>query len=281
MRVDDVWAFAQKRHLIYLRRRAGVPAALWTDDPILKTFRFCNVYRELDAVTEWLRLNWREPHADDPDIWFAFVVARHMNNIPMMSAMGGVPLPWDPEPFLALAAKRKKAGDKVFSGAYMVSTGGTGCADKPVYLAENIFNPMWEHREKIRPRGGDTLTGWHMQLGLWHGLGSFMSAQVIADVKHVGPLREANDWFSFCASGPGSRRGLNRVMGRPLKQAWNEDEFRLRVTDLQGELAPLFFKEGWAPLDAQDTQNTLCEFDKFERTRLGEGRPKQLFRSTS
>ena len=28
---------------------------------------------------------------------------------------------------------------------------------------------------------------------------------------------------------------------------------------------------------AQDVQNMLCEYDKLQRVRLGEGRPKQLF----
>mgnify|MGYP003335523726 CR=1 FL=1 len=27
----------------------------------------------------------------------------------------------------------------------------------------------------------------------------------------------------------------------------------------------------------QDTQNVLCEFDKYERARLGQGRPKQRY----
>lgn len=273
-----MWRFAEKRHTIYLRRRDNIPRESWTDDPILRSYRFCNVYRELDTVTDWLRCNWREPNADNPDLWFAFVVARHMNNVPMLTALGGVPLPWDPAHFLAVAEQRKQEGKKVFSGAYMISTNGIPAKSKPEYLVEYVFDPMWKGRDKIRPQPGDTLTGWHMALGLWHGLGSFLSAQVIADIKHVQPLSEAQDWLTFCASGPGSRRGLNRVLGRPLNQNWIEDEFRFRVNDVQDALRLHFLGEGWVPPDAQDTQNILCEFDKYERTRLGEGRPKQLFR---
>jgi hypothetical protein len=278
MRTQEVWDFAYKRHCIYLYRAAGRPAVEWTDDPIFQQYRFCNVYRELDTVTAWLRVHWREPHAANPDLWFAFVIARHMNNIPMLEALGGVPLPWDPKRFLEITEARRKARAKVFSGAYLISTNGTKYPSKSAYLVDYVFDPMWAARDRIRPQPGDTLTAWHMQLGLWHGLGSFLSAQVIADVKHVAPLRQASDWHTFCASGPGSRRGMNRVLERPLKQAWREDEFRLRVNELQERLKAPFLREGWAPPDAQDTQNILCEFDKYERTRLGEGRPKQLFR---
>jgi hypothetical protein len=31
------------------------------------------------------------------------------------------------------------------------------------------------------------------------------------------------------------------------------------------------------PLHAQDLQNCLCEFDKYERARLGQGVPKQIY----
>lgn len=276
MRVYDIWAFAQKRHTIYLRRKAGLDPALWTDDPILKQYRFCNVYRELDTVTAWLRENWREPNADNPDLWHAFVVARHMNNIPMLEALGGATLPWDKDRFIAIAESRRLTGEKTFGAAYMIGTRHKG--SKAIYLAEFVFQPLWQARERVRPLPGDTLTSWHMQLGLWYGLASFMSAQVIADIKHHGALRTASDWISFCASGPGSRRGLNRLMGRPTGQSWKEDDFRLRVSELRQELAPFFAVEGWVPPDGQDTQNILCEFDKYERARLGQGRPKQLFK---
>ena len=35
--------------------------------------------REDDWVTKWIRDKWREPHADDPDPWFAMVFTRFVN----------------------------------------------------------------------------------------------------------------------------------------------------------------------------------------------------------
>lgn len=275
MRVDEVFEFAKERHSIYLRRAAG-QASPFTTDPILAKYRFCNIYRELDTVTDWLRRSWREPHADDPDLWFAFVVARHMNNIPFMEGMDGPPLPWDPARFKRYAARRQCAGEKVFSAAYMIGTRHKG--SKTDYLADMVFSPLWEQRDWIRPLPGSTLNSFHMMLGQFYGLASFMSAQVVADIKYTEPLKSASDWHTFAASGPGSRRGLNRVLGRPVRSPWSEDEWRLRLAELRTELLPRFRAEGWEEPHAQDVQNTLCEFDKMERARLGEGRPKQIFR---
>ena len=43
-------AWALEREAIRLRKEAGRPLP-WTDDPILATGRFCNVYREYDRRT--------------------------------------------------------------------------------------------------------------------------------------------------------------------------------------------------------------------------------------
>ena len=47
------------------------------------------------------------------------------------------------------------------------------------------------------------------------GLGPFLAAQIVADLKHVAPLDAATDWWTLARPGPGSERGLNRVRGRP------------------------------------------------------------------
>lgn len=72
-------AFVIERYRIYERRAAGKPQP-WTKDPILKQYKFCNVYRELDRVTMWLAEHWREPQRNYPDLWFAMVVARLINH---------------------------------------------------------------------------------------------------------------------------------------------------------------------------------------------------------
>lgn len=235
------------------------------------------MYRELDTVTDWLRREWREPHADDPDLWHAFVVARHMNTIDMLAALGGPLLPWDARRFCSVVRERQRAGERVFSAAYMIGTRTSG--SKADYLAERVFTPLWEARERVRPLPGDTLNAFHMSLCLFYGLASFMSAQVVADIKYTEPLRSATDWHTFAASGPGSRRGMSRLLGLGPLRSGPEDDWRLALARVRAALLPRFEALGWEPPHAQDVQNLLCEWDKYERARLGEGRPKQLLRS--
>src|SRR5437762_946187 len=92
---DTLVYWIKEREKIRMLKGAG-SVQPWTTDLILATYRFCNVHREDDRVTVWLRQNWREPHAADPDLWFAMVIARHLN-LPDSLAEVGYPVPWSPK----------------------------------------------------------------------------------------------------------------------------------------------------------------------------------------
>ena len=51
-RVDAFYRFLYERHAAWERRARGLPPP-WTDDPILHSFRFCNIFRELDTGTKY------------------------------------------------------------------------------------------------------------------------------------------------------------------------------------------------------------------------------------
>ena len=269
--------FIVEREAVRQCRESGVKGP-WTKDPILKEWKFCNVRREDDRVTKWIAKNWRDNHHTEPDLWFAMVVARFINWPETLNYLG-FPIPWDRVHFLKAMHDFKASGKKVYTGAYMVRA-DMDHANKYEYQEEVVFTPLWDKREYLRPKQGDSLNGFHMTLGMFHGLGSFMAAQVVADMKYVPPLVHAGDWNTFAASGPGSRRGLNRVMGREVDAKWREEEWRLALSRLQNELNPELTCSGVGTLHAQDIQNCLCEFDKYERVKWNEGQPRSRFRPT-
>jgi hypothetical protein len=123
------------------------------------------------------------------------------------------------------------------------------------------------------------LSQFYLRLEGFHGMGGgFMAAQVIADLKYVEPLRSAADWMTFAASGPGSRRGMNLVLGRPADQKWHEVYWREALANLQARTRPMFEAVGMEVPHAQDLQNCLCEFFKYERARQGGSMPKRRYR---
>lgn len=266
MRVSEFVAFIKAREAARLGKGR---------DAIIAEYRFCNVRRNDDRVTKFV-FEWAQQW--DPNeryLWFVFCVARLFNEPGTLTAIQDHILPFKPNKMLKALRDRKKAGGRVFNPAYIVSTNGVAM-DKVDYVVERLLTPMWDDRARIRrmEERANTLDELHQILMGQSGFASFMAAQVVADLKYVHPNRW-EDFHTFAASGPGSKRGLNRVMGVGLKATWAESMFREQLNLLRDKVnAKLRWPE---PLTAQDIQNCLCEFDKYERARLGEGRPKQKY----
>jgi hypothetical protein len=276
MRTAEFMRFVRKRWEIYVRREKKRQPAPWTKDPILRDYRFCNVHRENDRVTKWITSHWRAPRFDSDDVWFWMVQARMINRIEALQVLRPPSSRWNAIDFIERLHMHRMSGGKVFGAAYIISTGGREM-DKVEYVARHVLAPLWFDRKQLRPQPGQTLQEYATLLQRYDGLGSFMTAQVVADIKYVPPLRSAKDWWTFAWSGPGSRRGLNRVLGRERKSPWKEDEWYLALHHLWTTTKPLFSRARIPPVHMQDLQNCLCEFDKYERARLNQGRPKQNF----
>lgn len=277
----EFFAFIKERHAIYERRQAGKPKP-WTKDPILQQYRFCNMYRELDTVTIWIRENWRESWADDPNVWFAMVVARVVNwpdslyELAAAMSKGGA-ITWQPKTFVREMDARKTRGEKVWTGAYMIHADAAPGLSKAAYYAERVLTPLWDARKEGSKVFSSSLSEAHQWLMQFRDMGSFMAAQVVADVKYTPMLADAKDWWTWAAPGPGSLRGLSRVEFGDLGTKYSNEAWRASLADLKAQIDPMLAKAGMPKMHAQDLQNCLCEFDKHSRVKNGEGRPRSLY----
>jgi hypothetical protein len=276
-RLDLPLYFAAEREQIRIKKERGDPAP-WTDDPVMRAGSFCNVERERDRVTVWIREHWRDPYRDNPDVWFLMTFARLINAPEVLGAIA-LPLPWDCGRTVAEMAARKAQGLSLERAAYMIPAGPRG---KPKYrhLAETLFDPLWAAREHVRPRSGNDLCqAFYERLLAFDGLGTFLAAQIVADVKYTPGLSETADWWTFVASGPGSRRGLNVVMGRDPEATWAEHTWRAAFDRFSAEIEPGLAELGLR-LHAQDRQNLLCETFKLWRARTTGQMPRRKYAGT-
>ncbi len=304
MNAHLLWDFMAKRHAIYERRLAG-RAWPWTSDPILKTYRFCNVFRELDTVTMWIRVHWREPYADHPNLWFAMAVARQINWPATLAEIGfpgynhGQMDAWFRKAKAVMWA-RQEAGLKVYTGAYMLRgdiwrKDGPRRNDKPTYTLDTVLRSVWDAwrtyggawgRGPLGLGPGLTLENTTRWFNKFPGWGGFLSYEVATDLRHTRYLRDAPDILTWANAGPGAVRGLNRIHGRPVAkalsqaQACQEMKFLLMIArnhpEVRWNLRTV--SERFAALEMRDIEHSLCEVDKYQRVLLGEGRPRALYR---
>lgn len=244
---DKFLWFINERERVRKAKEAGQPKP-WTADPILQSYRFCNVYREDDKVTKWIYYNWLLPNEDHPNIVGATLLGR-MINWPDTLKEIGFPDKWNKFRYAAAIRARMERGYKVWTGAYMVTAEANG-SPKEVSVCKTVneaMNRSWDT--------GACSNLWVLLQELPR-IGSFMAAQVVADLKMINVLADAPDRLTFCAPGPGSQVGLNILLGTPGK-SWRQSEFEAEVNKLRDSIS--------LAIDAQNVQNCLCEFSKYVR----------------
>lgn len=253
----------------------------WTDDKILQQYRFCNVSRADDTVSKWINDNWMVPYTDHQDIVFAMCVARLFNRVTTLELIGYPDFTkhdfegWK-EYTRGELKKHREAGNKIWTGAYLVSTNGHSM-DKIDYILDKVLTPI--HKSMTGTdwkQFSGSLSKFHEMLMKFDGMGSFMSGQVVADLKYTSVLKDAEDWNSWAAIGPGSKRGLNRYLGRDLTKSFTNELFLKQIGMVQLQVRKIVGLE----LHAQDVQNCFCEFDKYVRVKNGEGKPRSSYRGT-
>ena len=260
------------RETVREQKQSGRPAP-WINDPILQNYRFCNVVRMEDTVSQWLMKNWYKPYRDHPNMLIACMLARFFNLPEALEAIG---FPeegsWEPADVRKILRARAKRGEKNFNSAYMIR--GNEGIDKIACVMNHTIAPTYRNRLKLDT---DNMQTAHKQLLKVKGLGSFMAGQIVADYRQAmsGNWYDAKTWAPI---GPGSQRGMARYYGdNTAKQKYSQEKFQHQL----GLIMRLGEERLWSAItdrmEAMDWQNCLCEFDKYERVRLGQGRPKRRY----
>jgi hypothetical protein len=251
-----------ERETVRMRRERGDPAP-WSNDPAVANVRYCNVRREDDKVTRWLADNWRHV---GPNATLAMVMARMVNWIPTLKQFERPPTRADmARGWVASCHDRMlKINGQKWTNAYTISTCGKKMGKEDYVFGHVLpqvigpcFDGLWE--------GCIMLADAHASLTRVDGLGSFLAAQVLADLKNTPkhPLAYALDWWDWSAPGPGSLRGLEAYYGARV----TPKSYQQAIKTCHAEVAPLIKPVG--RLHMQDFQNCLCEFSKYTRVLNG------------
>lgn len=263
-----------------LDRDSGLPPP-WTDDAILQRYRFCNVFREDDKTTRWFRDSFRSKIIHPSLLLQGTIVFRWFNRIETGEILLREKLlhRWDSD-----RARRALSGiNPLVTGAYMVKTPArVSKLEGVIWCIEQILPSVREIAEEMESsrsleRSTNILSGFPY-------LGPFMAYEIVTDLRHTPLLCRAKDIYTWANPGPGAARGLGRVFHDD--KDFFDRHASGQASQMQEEMAELLemsraaanWPRPWPAWEMRDVEHTLCEFDKYERARLGTGKPKQLFR---
>lgn len=283
-----LWRFAADRHGIYLRRLSGQPHP-WTRDPVLASYRFTNVFRAADRVSQYLiRMAYSDHDAGDDTLFLRTLLFKIFNRIDTWESIVRAIGPPAADSFNdracdALLTARRQAGRRIYSAAYIMPSGGdSGSPKHTMHL--RLLRRMLDERLPAKLRRSRSLEDAYRLLLSYPTLGPFLAFQYAIDLNYTKLTCHSES--SFVVAGPGALDGLSKCF-ESLGEYSAEDTI-LWLSDLQGDefrRAGLSFDGLWGrSLRPIDVQNLLCEVSKYTRAthpgikgRAGRGRIKQKF----
>lgn len=281
-----IW-WINERHKIYTLRFQGYPAP-WTRDPILRKYKFTNVYRQLDRVTqEWqdrfCRLLHRGDKMTDGDLLFHVVMFRIFNWPETYDKLFfGMRNGWNFVKAVKLLDEMKAEKKQIFTGAYIVTSGGDSQPKHITICAALEVLHTRRHDMAYQIKSYKTLENAVDILQDIPTIGPFVAYEIACDLRFTRLLSHARDVQSWANPGPGAKRGIHRLLWgtkerrKPMKQT----AYVAAIRELYVHVTTnkLFDARGceW-PFEMREIEHSLCEFDKYERVKNGDGRPRSKF----
>lgn len=282
--IKDLAYWINERHSIFVNRFVRELPKPWTNDPIFQQYKFTNAFRQLDKGTIVLREMLMRRQTDDPGlILFNIIWYRLFNWYEHAEHLGFI------EKYKTLDSyiqTRFRTHKKIFTGAHM--TTGVAYEDKHIsYL--RACKIAWDRKDSLCSSiiASQTMEIVFNDLLDLYMVGRFIAYELVCDLRFTRLLENATDKLTWANMGPGAQRGLRRL-GMPHK---NQAEGLASMRELFIQLPNYFNREVAEhrmglyikdpPFELREVEHSLCEFDKYQRVKLGEGRPRGRYNGVS
>lgn len=270
------WHFVGERQRIFEKRAAGEPGP-WSDDPIFETYKFCNVFRAADRVSQYMIKDVCYGGATGEDLAFQITAFRTFSRIEtwqqLTADLGHAPTIDDLAngDFEDALTAQKDAKQKLYTGSFILCANNAfGRGIKHLNHVE-LFKAMFLEGDLYdRTVKAGSLEEVYDVLHAYPLMGNFMSYQTATDLNYS----ELTDFDenSFTKAGPGALRGIAKVF-ESTKGMTPEDVIMWMVDNQEEEMAKLGIEFNGLygrRLQAIDAQNVFCETDKYCRQAVPE-----------
>ena len=271
---NTYWQFATERQNIFFARLKN-PVGPWTDDEILQKYKFTNVYRASDRVSQFLIRNViysEDAPTSAEDIFFRILLFKIFNKIEtwklLEHRMGGTICIADfsVKKYCKILGEAKKNDQTIYSAAYMMPSGVSAFG-----YAQKHENHLWLIDKMVKDELPAKITdskSMHEVFELlinYPTIGSFLAYQLATDINYS----ELTDFDEkeFVEPGPGAKDGIRKCFADTA--GLSDSEIIQVMVDMQEqefERLNLNFNTLWGrELQLIDCQNLFCEVDKYAR----------------
>lgn len=303
--------FMQERFQIHLNKDILKKPAPWTDDKILREYRFTNVFREDDYVTRELIHQAQSLILTLEEKVLNTILFRAWNNPRTFKDFGG---PWNTE--MIYSGRLKECVRPIYqrlheedpnrlwwSGAY--NQGGTKNAWKfpdPNKVKErktarnkkgaSAFNDY----EKDIPLRVFHIGAWLKEMDFFNrimqcknqreafelikdiqGFADFLAYQVFIDLCYIPEFPFSEN--EFVVAGPGCKKGLDYIFIDADGLTYSEQIFKLKeILESRAPQLNLLYKQCDKQINIMSLENCMCEISKYIRAAQGTGRPRCKYR---
>jgi len=267
---DKYWYFAAERQNIFFKKLHNQPPP-YTNDPILQTYKFCNVYRAADRVSQFLIKDViYSGQREAIDQLFRIFLFRLLNKPltwrKLEQALGQVSLKnFQLNRYSQLLALLKSE-EPIYGNAFIL------CANKAfgfelkhdnhLALLEKVFVKEPVAEQLLVAKSLATLFAELRALPL---IGDFMAYQLAIDFNYSTVFNFSEN--DFTVAGPGAIRGIQKCF-RDLGSYSLSDAISWMAENQDKEFKRLdlnFQRLGQRPLQLIDCQGLFCETDKYTR----------------
>jgi hypothetical protein len=289
---DTYWRFAAERQRIFMKRARG-EIGPWTDDSILRAYRFTNAYRASDRVSQFLIRNVIYAGNHSPaDTVFRILLFKFFNKVEtwqlLRDELGDISLAsFSVDGYDRILSSAMNRGLRIYSAAYIMPSGESRLGYKRKHqnhlaLLDMMMADDLPGRLRQCPRMADAFD----LLKSYPTIGDFLAYQFVTDLNYSEVTSYSE--MDFVVPGPGAKSGIRKCFSN-LGGLTEEEVIYLVAKHQEDEFTRLgihFEYLGNRPLQLIDCQNLFCETDKYARVAhpcvpgLGERtRIKQRFHS--
>jgi hypothetical protein len=270
---DSYWKFAAERQNVFFKRYFKKPWP-WTKDPVIAKYKFTNVYRIADRVSQYLvkEVIYNEKFSSDiTEVFFRIMIFKLFNKIEtwekLLTEIGEIRYKnFKVSIYDKILSRISQTGQAIYSAAYIMPSGKSffGHDKKHTNHLWLIEKMMRESLPQKIEESGTMQRGFEL-FRSYPSIGDFLAYQYITDINYS----EITDFSEteFVIPGPGAKSGISKCFSdlgglsqvEIIKLMMDRQEIEFDRLDLK------FERIVNRPLQLIDCQNVFCETDKYAR----------------